>query len=272
VATIVVLEHALQERLPIRYMAHEFIAPWERAGHRVVVHRGLGTPPRGDIALLHVDLTVVPESYLGLARCYERVLNGATGDIRKSRYSECILARGDPWPGRVIIKTEANHGGHIDDALRVMALEAGMPTELAPQSVMDDYYLCRSMRDVPDGIWTTPGVIVEKYIPEEDERGNHLRVWTFFGAEERSNRYRARVPLIRIADTVDREPVPVPDEMRAWRARLGFDYGKFDYVKHEGRYYLLDANRTPGAPESLVNDASVRASLDRLAGGIEAFL
>src|SRR5450631_2391260 len=271
-ATIVVLEHRMQARLAIRYMAHEFIPAWERAGHRVLVHRGLGPPPAGDIALLHVDLTVVPESYLALARRYPRVLNGATRDIRKSRYSECLLRRGDPWPGRVLIKTEANHGGHIDDALRRMALQDGSGTDLAPQAVMDSYYLCRSMRDVPDAIWTTAGVIVEKFIPEEDELGNHIRHWTFFGAEERSNRYRARVPLIRIADTIHREPVPVPDEMRALRARLGFDYGKFDYVKHEGRYYLLDANRTPGAPDDFVSDPAVRASLDRLAGGIEAFL
>jgi hypothetical protein len=271
-ATIVVLEHRMQDRLAIRYMAHEFIPAWERAGHRVLIHRGLGPPPAGDIALLHVDLTVVPESYLALARRYSRVLNGATGDIRKSRYSECLLTRGDPWPGRVLIKTEANHGGHIDDALRRMALEEGTAGDLAPAVVMDSYYLCRSMREVPDAIWTTAGVIVEKFIPEEDEHGNHIRHWTFFGAEERSNRYRARVPLIRIADTIHREPVPVPDEMRALRARLGFDYGKFDYVKHEDRYYLLDANRTPGAPDDFVNDPTVRASLDRLAGGIEAFL
>ncbi len=109
-ATIVILEHALQGRLGIRYMAHEFVAPWERSGHRVVIQRGLGEPPPGDIALLHVDLTVIPASYLDLSRRYARVLNAATGDIRKSRYSECILGRGDPWPGRVLIKTEANHG------------------------------------------------------------------------------------------------------------------------------------------------------------------
>jgi hypothetical protein len=41
---------------------------------------------------------------------------------------------------------------------------------------------------------------------------------------------------------------------------------------HEGRYWRLDANRTPGAPDSFTSDPSVRASLDRLAGGIAAFL
>jgi hypothetical protein len=182
------------------------------------------------------------------------------------------VARDDPWAGRVIVKTEANHGGHIDDALRRRAIALGLPAGSEVPAVMDHYYLCDSIDRVPAQAWTTPGVIVEKFIPEEDENGNHIRHWTFFGAEERSNRYRARVPLIRIADTIHREPVPVPDEMRAMRERLGFDYGKFDYVRHEDRYYLLDANRTPGAPDDFVRDASVRESLDRLASGISAFL
>ena len=31
------------------------------------------------------------------------------------------------------------------------------------------------------------------------------------------------------------------------RQELGFDYGKFDYVVHDGRPVLLDANKTTGA-------------------------
>jgi hypothetical protein len=272
VATIVILEHRHQAKLGIHYMAYELAKRWERNGHRVLFHRGLDRPPAGDLALLHHDLTVVPEAYLEVARGYRRVVNGATADIRKSRYSACLLARDDPWPGRVLIKTEANHGGHIDDALRRMALDAGEAPDVETRALMDHYYLCDSLQRVPEAIWTTPGVIVEKFIPEEDERGTYVRFWTFLGGEERSFRYRAKVPLIRFSDGIDREPVPVPDQLRAMRARLGFDFGKFDYVKHEGRYYLLDANRTPGAPDAFANDPAVKVSLDRLAGGIEAFL
>jgi hypothetical protein len=270
VATIVVLEHRHQGELGIHYMAYEFTRRWEAMGHRVHVHRGLEAPPPGDVALVHHDLTVIPDAYLALARRYPRVLNGATGDIRKSRYSECRVARGDPWPGRVLIKTEANHGGHVDERLRRLALDAGEAPDVPQGALMDHYYLCESTRHVPDAIWTTPGVIVEKYIAEEDERGNYVRFWTFLGGAERSFRYRAKVPLVRFSDCIDREPIPVPDEMRAMRARLGFDYGKFDYVRHEGRYYLLDANRTPSAPDAFANDPAVRASLDRLAAGIDA--
>jgi hypothetical protein len=271
-ATIVFLEHELQARLGIAYMAHAFAQRWERSGHRVLYHRGAGTPPAGDVAILHVDLTVVPDSYRALDRHYARVVNSATWDIRKSRYSGCRVARGDVWAGQVLIKTDANHGGHVDDALRRLAAAEGAAGDIAARAVMDSYYLCDSMRDVPGAIWDTPGVLVEKFIPERDALGNYLRVWTFFGPEERSTRYLSRDLLIRAGNYVSREAVPVPDEMRAMREKLGFDFGKFDYVRHEGGYVLLDANRTPGAPARLADDPEVAASFDRVARGIEAFL
>jgi len=64
-------------------------------------------------------------------------------------------------------------------------------------------------------------------------------------------------------------PVAVPDELRAERSRLGFDYGKFDFVVHEGRAILLDANRTPSAPPP---SPEVDASNVHLAGGIDSLL
>ena len=272
--TIVVLEHRHQAKLGIHYMAHEFALRWQELGHRVIFHRGLEAPPPGDVAILHHDLTVVPEAYLEVARRYPRVVNAATADIRKSRYSDCLLARGDSWAGRVLVKTEANHGGHVDHALRRAALAAGEAPDIDEGVVMDSYFLCDCIARVPDAIWTTPGVIVEKFVPEEDERGAYMRFWTFFGSEERSFRYRApaNVALIRFSDCIDREAIAVPDEIRAMRKRLGFDFGKFDYVKHEGRYFLLDANRTPGAPDAFTADPSVKASLERMAGAIREFL
>lgn len=271
-ATIVILEHEFQDRLGIPYMAHAFAESWRRRGHRVLYHRARTAPPPGDVALLHHDLTVVPDSYLALARGYRRVVNLATRDISKSRYSACRLMRGDPWEGQVFVKTDANHGGHVDDALHRMALSAGLASDIRPGPVMADYYLCESIGKVPEPLWDTPGVIVEKFIPERDERGLYLRMWTFFGDRDRSSRYRSHSPLIKAENVLDREDVPVPDEMRALRASLGFDFGKFDYVLHEGRYVLLDANRTPGAPTDLVKNFQLAAVFDELARGIDVFL
>jgi hypothetical protein len=45
----------------------------------------------------------------------------------------------------------------------------------------------------------------------------------------------------------------VPDELRQRRHELGFNYGKFDFVLHQGKANLLDANKTPGRPRNLMN-------------------
>ena len=42
------------------------------------------------------------------------------------------------------------------------------------------------------------------------------------------------------------------------RRDLGFDYGKFDYVIHEGRAILLDANSTPGSVFSGVCSSRIK--------------
>lgn len=272
-ATIVLLEHQLQDRLGIPYMAHLFAQHWERWGHRVLFHRGLASPPPADVAILHVDLTVIPQSYRDLASRYPRVLNARTWDIRKSAYTKIRVQRGDSWTGRVLIKTDANHGGHVDDALRRMAISEGLAQDIPERSLMDHYYLCDSAARVPDAIWDAPGVLVEKFMPETDDGGGYyLRVYTFCGSQERSTRYRSDSPLIRAANYVSREPVELPPTVRAWREELGFDMGKLDYVLHEGEFVLLDANRTPAAPGHFVSDPEVAASFERLAHGIEDFL
>lgn len=272
-ATIVLIEHELQDRLGIPYMAHDFARRWEARGHRVLFHRGVSRPPPGDLAILHVDLTVVPESYRDLARHFSRTLNFRAWDIRKSRYSTAKVSRGDAWAGKVMIKSEGNHGGYIDDTLRRMSLAEGRASDVEPLPVLESYYLCDSIARVPSALWDTPGVIVEKFVPELAEGGGyHLRVWTFCGSQSRSTRYLAHEPLIRARNYVSREPVEVPEAIRAWREKLGFEMGKFDYVLHEGEYILLDANRTPSAPAYFADNPEIEASFDRIARGIEDYL
>jgi hypothetical protein len=271
-ATIVLLEHQMQGRLGVPYMAHAFARRWEARGHRVVFHRGLGPPPPGDLALVHHDLTVVPDSYRALERHYPRVINSRTWDTRKSLYSAVRVLRDGPWPGKVIIKTEANHGGHIDDALRRMAMQEAGASDIPERALMDSYFLCNSIGHVPAGIWDTPGVIVEKFVPESDANGNYIRIWTFLGSRERCMRYCSDDLLIRVANFKSREAVEVPAALRAWREKLGFEFGKFDYVLNGGEYILLDANRTPGAPADLASHPEIVEAWDQLSYGIEDFL
>ena len=53
------------------------------------------------------------------------------------------------------------------------------------------------------------------------------------------------------------------------RRRLGLDYGKIDYVIHQGQVVILDANRTPAGPGT--PEATARTVGD-LADGIWSLL
>ena len=73
-----------------------------------------------------------------------------------------------------------------------------------------------------------------------------MRHWVFCGDEGYSNRYVSPEPIIKGSNVTSSEPVPVPDELRQWRRDHGLEYGKMDFVVHDDRALLLDANKTPG--------------------------
>jgi len=270
-AAIVILEHELQRHVRLPYMVYSLAERWRRAGHEVRVHHGVAAPPPGDLAIVNVDLTVIPEAYRELAARYPRVVNGRVTDVSKSRFSADLLDRYSDWIGPVIVKTEANYGGRPEALLRSIARQKNLPCEVPDGPVAEGYPIYASLRDVPEAAWTTAGLVVERFLPETDAGGNYFsRHLIFCGDRERSFRIRARVPIIKSGDAIEREYVPVPEELRRWRAKLGFDFGKFDYVRHGGRLVLLDVNRTPSLPA--FSDAAVTAGQDELARGVECFL
>jgi len=269
-ATLVILEHELQRYVQLPYMVYSLAERWRRAGHQVRVHHGLDAPPPGDLAIVNVDLTVIPPAYRALYARYPRVVNARATDVSKSRFSADLLDRYSDWIGPVIVKTEANFGGKPEALLRSVARREGLRCDVPEGPVAEGYPVYDSLRQVPEAVWGTKGLVVERFVPERDARGYYSRHWVFFGDRDRSLRLRARVPIIKSGDALGREEIPVPDEMREWRRKLGFDFGKFDYVRHGERYVLLDVNRTPSLPAYA--DADVAAGQDHLAGGLVSLL
>lgn len=270
-ATIVLIEHALQQQTKTDYMAHLLARFWREQGHKVYRQCGTENPPLADLAVLHVDVTTVPRAYVDLAGRYPRTINLGVTDIGKRAFrGDDILTRDSDWTGPVIVKTNANFGGRVDQYLRYFQLEQALAPDIAEAPVLDEYPVYSSAQDVPAQYWATPDYVVERFTPERDDRGHYMRVWVFMGDRERSMRYRSNAQVIKSANFIDAEPVAVPDELRAWRKRLGFDFGKFDYVMHEGRCVLLDVNRTPGAPP--VHMPGVVDAYRALASGVEGFL
>jgi hypothetical protein len=269
-ATIVILEHALQEAVRVPYIVYGFARRWQARGHRVIVHRGLENLPAGDVAFVNIDLTLIPEAYRALYARYARVVNGAVHDVSRRRYSQLLLSPDSDWRGPVIVKTDANFGGRPERAMREHAAALGLGCDVREGPLAEAYPVYRSLTEVPDNAWRAPGLVVERFVPEQDGDGFCLRVWIFLGERERNARWRSSAPIVKAENTIERVPCEVPEAIRAWRERLGFDFGKFDYVRDGDRWVLLDANRTPvyAAPDLAPNDPV----LDGLEGGIERFL
>ena len=269
-ATIAVLSGEHDHFHKRSFLLQRLFPYWIEAGHFVVVHTGPKEPPPADIAILHVDLTVVPQEYMKWLSRYPKVVNGATGDLRRRRYSRLLVTRDAAWDGPVIVKTDANCGGLPElQWERERARLAGRPP-LPTRHIPGPYPIFDSKARVPAAVWDDPGLVIERFLPERDGDDYALRVYIFLGDHERCSRVIGPDPIVKAGGSQKRTLIPVPDELREARRRLGFDYGKLDFVVHDGAPILLDANRTPTFPAGALSEA-VAAGNRELAKGIAAF-
>jgi hypothetical protein len=277
-ATILILTHE-RDRFSMRpFLVAELARHWREWGHRVLVHASPKRAPRADISILHVDLTVIPDEYVAAAREARIALNAGTADISKRRYSAQLVPSASAFEGAVLVKTNRNCAGvpeafHRRSWLGLRLRSFAAKSRLRrPAAGTDDhtYRIYERSADVPERDWDDPELVVEKFLPERDEAGYYLRTWLFFGDRESCNRVRSASPIVKGRGATDRAPVPVPEELRARRRQLGFDYGKFDFVVRDGVPVLYDANRTPGFPPNL--RARLHADVVNLAHGIDTYV
>lgn len=252
------------------FMLQQLFPFWIEAGHFVVVHVGPAEPPPADVAILHVDLTVVPPEYKEWFGRYPVVVNGASLALGKRALSRHLVTRGDGYSGPVVVKTDANAGGLPELHWVQQESMRGRRVEAAPRYLKGPYPIFDCPDRVPPEVWDDPQLVVERFLPERDRDGYALRVYIFFGDSERCTRVVGPHPIVKGVGATSRVAIPVPEEARAWRRSAGLDYGKIDFVVHEGTPVMLDANRTPTMPSGAIS-AAVAAGLQDLAGGIESF-
>jgi hypothetical protein len=279
VARIVVITHEydsfVERRFPFgprrsMYMLFDILREMERRGHSVRIASGLQKKPAGDLAIVHLDCTIAPEPYLAWARQFGKAINAAVADISKRKVSGALLSGNDDWQGPVIVKSDLNCMGIPEAAHNARAAQRGNPPPHPPMPICLDYTIFETLAEAPATLRDDPRFVVEKFLPEPDPDGFALRTWVFMGERERCTRHVSRQRVVKAADIVKREPAPVPDEMRAERQRLGFDYGKFDFVVHDGRAILLDANKTPGSAPAIRQ--LLAEGMRNLADGLERML
>ena len=252
------------------YLLTSVLGHLDSFGHSCVLARGR-KPVGGDIALLHVDSTIVDDEYLALGANYAATINFGTADISKRRVSRALLAKGDSWNGQVIVKANLNSGGNMEDTHNQIAAKLGFPQPHPGVTKSPPYQVLKRLADVPDVVWDDPTLVVEKFIPEADPAGGFaLHTWVFMGSRERCTRMVTENQISKAGDVLRYAPVEVPPKLRKERERLGFDYGKFDFVMHDGAPVLLDANRTPGFAQAIM--PLIVAGAPKLAEGLDELI
>ena len=238
---MVILFHERQgpDRAPF-YAIHHLSEIWRADGLDVVYVLGAGEFVPADLAIVHVDLSVVPEEYLDLARRYPIAWNAELKDIRKSSFSTLRVTRDSDYSGPVIAKSNLNYAG-VPERLLDGA------SDDAPFRASTDYRVYESLPEVPGELFDQPDVIVEKFLPEVEDGRFHVRTVEFVGDRHTSLRATADYHVVSDATQLEAEPVDAPSELFELRRRLRLDYGKFDYVVHGSTVSVLDVNKTVGA-------------------------
>jgi hypothetical protein len=278
VATLIVITHEYDRFLvrddPVKparsaYLLYDVLRHATGMGHTCKIVRGARAPD-GDVALLHVDATIVAQDYLDLAAHYPRTINFGTGDISKRKVSRLLVTPDGAWEGAVIVKSNYNNNGLLEQMHNRRAAREGRPFPHPDMPTGQPYRLFDSVAGVPDDVWFDDGLVIERFVPERDPDGFALRTWVFMGPNERCTRVVTPGPISKAAQVIRHEPVDVPPELRAERERLGFDFGKFDFVVHDGEPLLLDANRTPGMARAI--QPLIAKGAANLAEGLNALL
>lgn len=238
------------------YLLNRVADAWREHGHDVGVRRLDEPPGDPDLSVLHVDRSRIPagavEPHLRSGR---PVLNAAALDITKRRVSKILLKPGDAWDGPVIVKTDLNYWGQPERRRdgphplprRVFRrLQRALPWRLGRRLPVESYPVLPDTAAVPEWLWRSEEYVVERFVPERDGDLYVTRYWVFLGEREFVFTKWSRGYVVKRNGEVRSDlSGEVPVELRQRRKELGFDFGKFDWVRVDGQPVVLDANKTP---------------------------
>jgi hypothetical protein len=245
---------------------------WMKSGHHVTSHAGSERLPDADLAFLHVDLSVVPPAYPAAMEKFPATVNRGVTDRRKRAYSTLLVGRGDGYDGPVIVKTDLNSGGMPERIREEKAKGRLRGSDRQPATgFRQDYLVYDSVGDVPAQVWSDPALVVEKFIHHVRDGKYCVQYYYFLGDAEFSVAVYSHSRVVKTTAALGVEQVPVPENLRALRRKMGFGYGKFDYVLQGSDGVLFDANPTP-ADTLLTRFGLIEEAARRLAAGLESLL
>lgn len=291
--TIAIVFHETADAARMRrYRIWQCADIWRREGMDVRLVSGPVVPRDADIVIPHVDLTQLPDAYRPLLEAPGQVLNRSMADVRRRRVSRILVAEDDGYDGPVIVKTNNNCGSHPERAVlhgqsiaaRLLAalggaaraagrmLAAGSVHRLTYASALPTraYAVFDSKRHLPRGVFRNPDLVVEKFLPETDGRYYYLRSYSFLGEEGLAVRSRSLQPVVVGRTGSELEYVPVDGQILEARRAMGFDYGKIDYLMHDGKAVIIDLNPTPTFGAVYTREFQIGIS-ERMARGLSQF-
>jgi hypothetical protein len=285
---------------PMDYAIDHYAAFWRKSGHRVIDHIGVDNVPLADIAIVHIDLTVIPQEYAELIEKLPGSINGRILDISRRSYSPLLLDKNSQHEGAVIVKTNRNHGGLPEQKAiwhkshfpgkawgsiqKLIGNKRNFPARKAigriakPQDQSWDsiqtisahrYPIFEDIESVPDGVWTNDNLIVERFLTNRNDGHYEVRYYEFFGDKEIGGRLTSHDPIVKFGNRISDEDIPVPEEARQWREQLAIDFGRLDYLETNGRRYLIDVNKTQGGGAMNYN---YQAEMEQLASGLKFYI
>ena len=226
---------------------------WREMGIDVAFDDGFAGD--ADLGIVHHNFThMSPADVPRIADGFP-MINDKIFDISKRVYSALEVRPGADWDGPVIVKTDLNHFGDPEYSgdrepvlQRFQKRLAERNWQLARRLPYKTYPVLPSIDAVPRWVWARDDLLVERFMPERDGDRYAMRGYIFFGSAGFGFRLVSTDPMVKVANMVHHEFFyDIPPELETIRRRLGFDFGKFDYVEHDGQAILLDANKTPTA-------------------------
>jgi len=242
---IAVLFHEKESPRSVRrYVVDALAQIWREQGHQVVYLFGTRVWEPADIILVHIDLSVIPQNYLVFARRYPIALNAWVSDIRRTNYSKLIISNDCKYHEPVILKTNLNYSGipevHLGKWRFLKRMYKRVIRNYSNRVFPNTY-------SVPFPLRRMPGLILEKFLPEKENGLFVVRNYQFLGNRGTAMKLLGREPVVKGRTSIAMVPIDPNPEIVRLRAQMRFDYGKFDYVMHDGSAILLDANKTTGA-------------------------
>jgi hypothetical protein len=202
VRKILIISHHQHELDHSRsYLLYDMRRCWEARGILVEEVCGVEKHVDADLAIVHIDLTTIPEEYLAFARAYPKSVNANCPDLRKTLYSSVQLHKSDVYSGPVIVKSVLNTGGYWEKWVDRHGGVSGTTKELmtSPSSLpiesKRDYKIYPSLQEVPSDILESKSVLIEKFLPEFHKDMYCLREWYFFGSSEVNSVELSKEPI-----------------------------------------------------------------------------